>query len=142
MDLVTLFTYDIEAALARSKEVTMFTLDVQEAFNALLKKRLLRHITKQGWPLSLLQLTDSFLLNRQLCVRLEKKTTKNYQVKCGTLQGLPLSLVLYILYLTELLNQDKTLCFGYADNMCLYQASKLLDENVKLLTRDIRGILS
>jgi hypothetical protein len=26
--------------------------------------------------------------------------------------------------------------------MCLYQASKLLDENVKLLTRDIRGILS
>jgi hypothetical protein len=54
MDLVVLFTYDVEAALARGKEVTMFTLDVQGAFDALLKRRLLRRITEQGWPLSLL----------------------------------------------------------------------------------------
>jgi hypothetical protein len=47
-----------------------------------------------------------------------------------------------MLYLAELLNQDKTLCFRYTDNICLYQASKLLDENVKLLARDVRGILS
>jgi hypothetical protein len=53
MDLVTLFTYDVKAALARGKEVTMFTLDVQEAFDALLKRQLLRRITEQGWPLSL-----------------------------------------------------------------------------------------
>jgi hypothetical protein len=54
MDLVALFTYNIEAALARSKEVTMFTLDVQGAFDALLKRRLLRRMTEQGWPFSLL----------------------------------------------------------------------------------------
>jgi hypothetical protein len=54
IDLVALFTYNIKAALARGKEVTMFTLNVQEAFDALLKRRLLRRITKQGWPLFLL----------------------------------------------------------------------------------------
>jgi hypothetical protein len=54
MDLVALFIYDVEAALARSKEVTMFTLDVQGAFDALLKRRLLRRITEQGWPFFLL----------------------------------------------------------------------------------------
>jgi hypothetical protein len=38
----------------RGKEVIMFILNIQEVFNALLKKQLLKHITKQGWPFSLL----------------------------------------------------------------------------------------
>jgi hypothetical protein len=54
IDLVTLFTYNVKTAFTRSKEVTMFTLDVQRVFNALLKKQLLKHMTKQGWPFSLL----------------------------------------------------------------------------------------
>jgi hypothetical protein len=54
IDLVTLFTYNVKAALAHSKKVTMFTLNVQRVFNAVLKKRLLKHITKQSWPFFLL----------------------------------------------------------------------------------------
>jgi hypothetical protein len=54
MDLVTLFTYNIKAALARGKEVIIFILNMQRAFNALLKRQLLKRITKQGWPFSLL----------------------------------------------------------------------------------------
>jgi hypothetical protein len=46
IDLVASFTYDVEAALARSKEVTMFTLDIQGVFDALLKRQLLRRITE------------------------------------------------------------------------------------------------
>jgi hypothetical protein len=53
IDLIALFTYNIKTALAHSKEVTMFTLNIQRAFNALLKRQLLKHITKQGWPFSL-----------------------------------------------------------------------------------------
>jgi hypothetical protein len=120
MDLVALFTHDIETALANGKEVTMFTLDVQRVFDAVLKRQLLKRITEQGWPLSLLLLINSFLSDRQLRVRLEKETTGNYRAKCSTSQGSPLSLVLYMLYLAELLNQDKTLCFGYTDDVCLY----------------------
>jgi hypothetical protein len=54
IDLITLFTYNIKVAFARSKEVIMFILNIQEAFDALLKRQLLKHITEQGWPLSLL----------------------------------------------------------------------------------------
>jgi hypothetical protein len=85
IDLVALFTYNVKAALTRGKEVTMFTLNVQEAFDALLKRQLLRHITEQGWSLSLLQLINSFLSDKQLHVRLKKETTRNYQAKYGTL---------------------------------------------------------
>jgi hypothetical protein len=74
-------------------------------------------------------------------VRLEDSTTAFFTVAYSTPQGLPLSLVLYMLYLAKLLNQDPALCFGYTDDICLYRASATLEENVKLLAQDIRGII-
>jgi hypothetical protein len=38
MDLVAYFTYDVESALAVGYKVTMVIMNVQGAFNALLKK--------------------------------------------------------------------------------------------------------
>jgi len=142
MDLVAAFTHDVEAAFAAGKEVTMITMDVQGAFDALLKRRLLKRMTKQGWPLPLLRLVNSFLSDRKIRVRLEKSTTPYYGVECGTPQGSPLSPVLYMLYLAELLNQDTELMFGYADDINLYRATDLLDRNVELLARDARRILA
>jgi hypothetical protein len=73
-------------------------------------------------------------------VRLGKETTLNYPVLCGTPQGSPLSPVLYTLYLAELLNQDRTRCFSYADDVCIYRATYTLDRNVTLLGEDMRAI--
>lgn len=141
MDLAAAFTHDVEAAMAKGRQVTMVTMDVQGAFDALLKRRLLQRMTKQGWPLSLLKLIDAFLSDRQVRVRLEKSTTRNHDVSCGTPQGSPLSPVLYMLYLAELLAQDTTLRFGYADDICMYRASNTLDENVAALAKDVQSII-
>jgi ribonuclease HI len=141
MDLVAAFTHDTEAALAQGKEVTMVTMDVLGAFDALLKRRLLKRMTEQGWPLPLLRFIDTFLTNRMARVRLEKVTTPSYPVPCGTPQGSPLSPVLFLLYMAELLLQDTKLRFGYADDIALYRASHSLDQNVEQLADDIRGIL-
>lgn len=51
-----------------------------------------------------------------------------------------LSLVLYTLYLAELLSIDTKQRFGYADDICLYRASHLIDTNIKLLAADLRHI--
>ena len=48
IDSIILFTYNIKIAFMRSKEITMFTLNIQKVFNTLLKKQLLKHIIKQG----------------------------------------------------------------------------------------------
>jgi hypothetical protein len=48
MDLVAAFTYDVEAAMTLGKQVTMITMDVQGAFDALLPKQLLAQMTRQG----------------------------------------------------------------------------------------------
>jgi hypothetical protein len=82
----------------------MITMDVQDAFDALLKNRLLQRIGKQGWPAAALSFIQAFLTDRQVQVRLGRETTPNYHVLCGTPQGSPLSPVLYTLYLAELLN--------------------------------------
>ena len=91
--------------------------------------------------MTLLCLVKSFLTNRKVRVRLEDSTTAFFIVAYGTPQGSPLSLVLYMLYLAKLLNQDSALRFRYTDDICLYRASATLEENVKLLARDVRGII-
>src|SRR5438045_8580099 len=99
-------------------------------------------MTKQGWPLPLLKLVQSFLTNRKARVRLEQSTTNYHHVECRTPQGSPLSPVLYMLYLAELIAQDPTLHFGYANNICLYCATKSLDTNVELLAANVCDILA
>jgi hypothetical protein len=56
-------------------------------------------------------------------------------------QGSPLSPVIYMLYLAELLNQNLILCFGYTDDLYLYYVTKILERNIELLVVNIRSIL-
>jgi hypothetical protein len=142
IDLTAAFTHDTEAAWVRGQHVTMVTLDVQGAFDALLKNRLLHRMAQQGWPQRTILFVDSFLTDRRVQVRLGQVTTPSYPVACGTPQGSPLSPVLYTLYLAELLSIDTERRFGYADDICLYRASHSLDKNVQPLAADLRQIRS
>ncbi|RAL60508.1 hypothetical protein DID88_009704 [Monilinia fructigena] len=141
VDLVASFVYDVESAFAQGKEVTLVTLDVQGAFDALLPRRLLERMRKQGWPVKLLRLIGSFLADRKVMVRLEGTYTAESKTQCGTPQGSPLSPILYVLYLAELLNQDRSLRFGYADDIAIYRASKSVESNVTMLKRDVRQVM-
>ncbi|RAL59824.1 hypothetical protein DID88_000453 [Monilinia fructigena] len=82
----------------------------------------------------------SFLQERKVMVRLEDAYTDESRVQCGTPQGSPLSPVLYMIYLAELLNQDQALRFGYADDIALYRIGNTLEENVTAITQDVRRI--
>ena len=66
VDLTAAFTHDTEAAWVAGKLVTMVTLDVQGAFDALLKNRLLHRMAQQGWPQKTLRFVDSFLTDRRV----------------------------------------------------------------------------
>ena len=140
MDLITCFTHDVEAALAEYKCVSLLTGDVQGAFDALLPRRALARMKKMGFTAIALRFIASFWRDRQIRVRFEGHTTDYTTQACGTRQGSPLSPVLYLLYLAELLLQNPTLRFGYADDIALYQISRSLDANVKQLAKDMREV--
>lgn len=141
MDLVTAFKHDVERAFARGKCVTMVTMDVQGAFDALLVNRLLHRMKAQGWATEVLQLTRSFLTDRRVRVRLGKSITPNYTVQCGTPQGSPLSPVLYTLYLAELIKAGGRHRFGYADDICLYRAADTPEESNSLIAKDVSDVI-
>ena len=70
MDLDAASTRDAAAAMAAGLEVMMVTTNIQGAFDGLLKRRLLRRTTNQGFPLKLFKLVDAFLSDRKVRVRL------------------------------------------------------------------------
>ncbi|KAG0158422.1 hypothetical protein PDIDSM_5936 [Penicillium digitatum] len=118
-DLVASFTHDAEMALSQNKQVTLVTMDVQGAFDALLRRRLLKRMGEQGWPRELLLLVDSFLTGRKARVRLEGSTTPDRTPQYGP--NAP---------------------FRYADDLALYRASHDLTQNVRLLAKDVQSILA
>ncbi|KAF9698076.1 hypothetical protein EKO04_003954 [Ascochyta lentis] len=135
-DLTAAFTHDTEAAWAQGRHVTMVTLDVQNAFDALLKNRLLHRMAQQGRPQRTILFVDLFLTDRRVQVRLGQVTTPSNPVACGTPQGSPLFPVLYTLYLAELLSMDTERRFGYADDICLYRAPHSLAASSSRPTTD------
>ncbi len=54
----------------------MVTLDVQGAFDSVLRRRLIQRMLEQGWARNLVQFVDSFMEDRQAQVQFEDATTE------------------------------------------------------------------
>lgn len=140
MDLAASLTHDVELALSKGLKVTMVTLDVQGAFDALLKNRLLERMVAQGWPEATIKLTNSFLTDRRIATRLEDTTTKPVAALCGTPQGSPWSPMLYMLYLCELISQSDNR-WGYADDVAVLGIGQDLQASTRAAQREVNSIL-
>ena len=64
-----------------------------------------------------------------------------YNIACNTSQRSLLLPILYMLYLAKLLAQDLSLRFGYTNNICLYYATNSLNNNIRLLARNIQDVI-
>lgn len=139
-DLAASFTHDVQEVLWKRRCVTMVTMDVKGAFDAVLKNRLLHRMKDQGWPERALRMTDSFLSDRSVQVRLGRTVTDQQKVPCGTPQGSPWSPILYALYLAPLLNQDRKYRFGYADDILVYGTGSTLEESSADAAEKVRAV--
>src|SRR5699024_2036167 len=63
-DLTSALTHDVEHILADKGEVSMLTLDVQGAFDAVFPGRLRRRLAEQGWPMAVVRWVQSFATDR------------------------------------------------------------------------------
>ncbi len=137
-DLLACLTHEIEHALETRLTASMITLDVKGAFDATLRRRLVLCILRQGWPVSLARFVSSFMQNRKARVRLEDRATSISRIRCGLPQGSPLSPILFLLSLAEVLLQDTTHRFGYADDLCIYRIGHHLEDNAAKLSQDLQ----
>jgi ribonuclease HI len=141
VDIVGCLHHDVEVALSKKQFCTMITFDIQGAFDAVLRRRLLLRLREQGWPDNVVHLVDSFMKDRCASIRYQNVSTDMDPLFCGLPQGSPASPILFLLYIEpihKLSNPENR--YGYADDGSLLgiasnslvesaeRAQKMLDE--------------
>ena len=75
VDLVAALVHDIEEAFAQKKEATLVTMDIQGAFDTVMRNRLVLRLRQQGWPPHLAAWAGSFMKDRSARIRYQDITT-------------------------------------------------------------------
>ena len=119
----------IARAFNRSGATRAVALDISKAFDRVLHAGLLHKLKSYGISGQIFGIISSFLSNRQLQVVLDGKSSQEYTVNAGVLQGSILDPTLFLLHINDL--PDDVICniAIYADDTTLYskcdQASDL-----------------
>ncbi|OAQ57666.1 endonuclease/reverse transcriptase [Purpureocillium lilacinum] len=142
VDLVAALVHDIETALANGQVATLVTMDVQGAFDTVMRNRLILRLRQQGWPSHLVRWAGSFMQNRSAAIRFQDVTTPASPLRCGLAQGSPVSPILFALYIAPIYrlgNSDGR--FGYADDTAMLRTGRTLEETTALASRDMEELL-
>ena len=119
-DLLTVVSDRIARAFNRSGPTQDVALDISKAFDRVWHAGLPHKLTSYGISGQVFGLISSFLSKRWLWVVLDGKSSQEYQVNDGVLQGSILSPRLFLLYINDL--PDDVICdiAIYADDTFLY----------------------
>ncbi|RKK10703.1 hypothetical protein BFJ65_g14698 [Fusarium oxysporum f. sp. cepae] len=118
-DLVTALVHDIEEAFARKKVATLVTMDVQGAFDTVMRNRLVLRLREQGWPNHLARWAGSFMGGRLA-------------------RGSPVSPILFLLYTEPMYRLGNPQGrFGYADDTAILSIGDTVDETSAMASSSI-----
>ena len=137
-DIVAALVHDVEMAFKHRKVATLVTMDVEGAFDAILRNRLLLQLRKQGWPDFLIRWIASFLAQRLASVRFQNTLAEPIELACGIPQGSPLSPILYLLATAAIYHlSGATQRYGYADDTAMLFIGDTLEETTLLANKAI-----
>lgn len=143
VDLVASLVHDIEVALSQQKVATLVTMDIQGAFDTVMRNRLILRLRQQGWPTALVKWVASFMQDRAASIRYQDITTPSTPLQCGLPQGSPASPILFLLYTEPIYRLgEQTGRFGYADDTAILRIGRTLKETVELASADIQQLVT
>ena len=143
VDLAAALIHDIDQALDSKKVATLVTMDIQGAFDSVLRKRLILRLREQGWPIQLVRWVESFMSARSARVRFQEITTEDLPLYCGLPQGSPVSPILFLLYtqpiykLGQQRHHQQYKRFGYADDVATLHIGNTVEETTRKASEDI-----
>jgi hypothetical protein len=119
--------------------VSMLSLDIASAFDRVPHERLLFVLLQKGLPQWLIRFIASFLTGRQTRISFPGHESDWIQTPIGIPQGSPLSPILFLFYISELLEslqapENDTFGFGFVDDTNLITWGRTAAENCQRLT--------
>ena len=113
-----LYLIELLVLLTRQAPQAM-ALDISKAFDRVWHTGLLHKLKSYGISGQIFGLISSFLSNRRLRVVLDGKSSQEYPVNAGVLQGSILGPTLFLLYISDL--PDDVICnIAISDDTTLY----------------------
>ncbi|KAL2885136.1 putative double-stranded RNA/RNA-DNA hybrid binding protein [Ceratocystis lukuohia] len=123
---------DVVIGESKIRKITsVVTFDIEGAFDAVRKNRLVTRLRGQQWPESLCKWVGSFLTDRRVSLSVEGGLPVEREVGGSLPQGSPVSPILYMLYMAELFKKLPSL--GYADDGLIYVSSPSVQTNITTL---------
>lgn len=129
------------------KVVSVLYLDISQAFPNVSHPRLLERMEKMLLHPKIVRWVESFLAEQSTTLTFDDYTSDCIPIPTGVLQGSPLSMILYLIYSSGLLevsstvleNKDKIL--GFIDDTAMIVVSKTIEENLgKLQKLGLEGL--
>lgn len=129
-------TKHIRVNLQTGKSTGMLTFDVEKAFDSVWHKALLHKMFLLKFPLYLVKIIKSFLLNRSFYVSVGREKSTPFQVVAGVPQGSTLSPVLYNIFTSDLKIPPETCEVAlFADDTAFYYSHKNPSKIISHLNR-------
>ena len=95
---------------------------------------------EKGWSRQSLEWVGSFLHNRIARVRHKHGTTEPRQLECGLPQGSPLSPLLFLLYIAEVVGSSQWR-LGYADDVSILGIGKTQEEAAAAAQKEVDEVM-
>ncbi|SJL18922.1 uncharacterized protein ARMOST_22524 [Armillaria ostoyae] len=141
VDLLLQLTQIIKDAWRKKKVVSVLYLDVLQAFPNIAHERLLERMEEMGLGKLVIDWTKSFLSDRYTTLSFDDYASDPVPIPTGVSQGSPLSVILYLIYSSSLLNigsavkskDDKTL--GFIEDTAMVTISDSIKENMTKLQK-------
>ena len=117
----------------------MLNLDISRAFDYVLYKRLLWILKKKGLLDQMIKFTQSFLIGRKTKIVFKGYESEIIPTTLGILQGLPLLPILFLFFVSKLLetfnNDQETVALGFVDDTNLIIQGNTAAENCTRLNQ-------
>jgi ribonuclease HI/exonuclease III len=122
---------------------TALFLDIKGAFDYVSKPQLLLVLKKLGLPSNLISWVSSFLTDRSIQLAFDGQIQPTTSIEVGIPQGSPISPVLFLIYVRDIVVQEADLAFqiSFMDDFGLTATSTSAARNCRQLERVVQRLL-